>query len=199
MDTDLSQSPEIWSGKPLVSLMDHIVTTHHTFCRQEVARVGSLFKGTIAKHGKNHPELKRMEALFSAIARDLLMHLIREEQTLFPYITRVEEGVRQKTAISWPPFGTVENPIRMMVLEHDQTGEELKEIARLSNDYTPPSSGTEDYADLYDALRAFERDMREHIHAEDVLLFPRAVAMEEEACARRKPASGDKLRRLRSS
>ena len=98
MDTDLSQSPDIWSGKPLVSLMDHIVTTHHTFCRQEVARVGSLFKGVIAKHGKDHPELKRMEALFSAIARDLLM--MREEQTLFHYITRVEEGVRQKTAIS---------------------------------------------------------------------------------------------------
>jgi len=189
MDTDLSQSPDIWSGKPLVSLMDHIVTTHHTFCRQEVARVGSLFKGVIAKHGKDHPELKRMEALLSAIARDLLMHLIREEQTLFPYITRVEEAVRQKAAVSWPPFGTVENPIRMMVLEHDQTGEELKEIGRLSNDYTPPSSATEDYADLYGALRAFERDMREHIHAEDDLLFPRAIALEEEACARRKPAA----------
>jgi regulator of cell morphogenesis and NO signaling len=174
MDRDLSQSRDIWGGKPLVSLMDHIVTTHHTFCRREVARVGSLFKGVIARHGKDHPELKRMEALFSTIARDLLMHLIREEQTLFPYITRVEEAVRQKTAVSWPPFGTVENPIRMMVLEHDQTVEEL----------------TDDYADLYDALRAFDRDMREHIHAEDDLLFPRAVAMEEEACARQKPAAG---------
>jgi len=59
MDTDLSQSPDIWSGKPLVSLMDHIVTTHHTFCRQEVARVGSLFKEVIASHGKDHPELKQ--------------------------------------------------------------------------------------------------------------------------------------------
>ena len=78
----------------------------------------------------------------------------------------------------------------MMVLEHDQTGEEIKDIGKLSKDYTPPSSATEDYADLYDALRAFDRDMREHIHAEDDLLFPRAVAMEEEACARRKPAAG---------
>ena len=75
-----------------------------------------------------------MEALFSTIAKDLLMHLIKEEQTLFPYIARVEEAVQQKLAVSWPPFGTVENPIRMMVLEHDQTGEELKEIGRLSND-----------------------------------------------------------------
>jgi iron-sulfur cluster repair protein YtfE (RIC family) len=123
--------------------------THHTLCRQEVAGVGSLFNGVIARHGKDHPELKRIEALFSTITRDLLMHLIREEQTLFPYIARVEEAVRQKIAVSWPRFGTVENPIRTMVLEHDQTDEELKEIGRPSNDYTPPSTATEDYAHLY--------------------------------------------------
>ncbi len=190
MDTDLSESWENRSGLPLADLMDHIVQRHHTFCRQEVARVGALFKEVTAKHGKGHPELKRMEALFSAISKDLLMHLIKEEQTLFPYIARVEEAVQQKTAVSWPPFGTVENPIRMMVLEHDQTGEELKEMGRLSNGYTPPASVPEDYAALYDALKAFERDMLEHIHAEDDLLFPRAVAMEEEACARRKQVAG---------
>ena len=190
MDTDLSESQTNWSSRTLAGLMDHIVKKHHTFCRQEISRVGGLFKEVTARHGKDHPELKRMEALFSALAKDLLMHLIKEEETLFPYIARVEDAVQQKTAVCWPSFGTVENPIRMMVLEHDQTGEELKEMGRLSNGYTPPASAPEDYAALYDALTAFERDMREHIHAEDDLLFPRAVAMEEAACSRRKPAAG---------
>jgi hypothetical protein len=102
--------------------------------------------------------------------------------------------VRQKAAVSWPPFGTVENPIRMMVLEHDQTDEELKNIRRVSNGYTPPSDASDHCVALYDGLAAFERDMRDDIHAEDGVLFPRAVSMEEEACTKRKPAGSSCIR-----
>lgn len=182
-----SQPSESWNDKPLSNLMGHIVEKHHTFCRQELARLSSLFKEVIAKHGKDYPDLKRMEAVFAAMAKELQMHLVKEEQTLFPYIARVEEAVRENAAVSWPPFGTVENPIRMMVLEHDQTDTELKEMRRLSKGYTPPPGASEPYVALYDSLRAFELDMSEHVHAEDHLLFPRAIAVEEEACTRRRP------------
>lgn len=185
-----SQPPETWSDKTLANLTDYIVERHHSFCRQEVARLGSLFKEVTARHGKEHPELRRMEALFSSMANDLQMHLLKEERTLFPYISRVEEAVRQKATVSWPPFGTVENPIRMMVVEHDQADKEIKEISRLSNGYTPPPGVPDSYVALYDGLRAFEQDMRAHIHAEDDLLFPRAIAMEEAACSRHEPAAG---------
>jgi regulator of cell morphogenesis and NO signaling len=110
------------------------------------------------------------------------MHLLKEEQTLFPYITRVEEAVGRNNPVSWPPFGTVENPIRMMVLEHDQTDEEIKEIRKLSKEYTPPTDACDRYAALYDGLAAFDRDMHRHIDFENDLLFLRAVAMEEDAC-----------------
>ncbi len=173
-----------WNDKPLSELMGHIVERHHAFCRQEVKRVSSLFKEAIAGHGKDHPELKKMEALFAKMARDLQMHLVKEEQTLFPYIARMEEAVQQNAPISWPAFGTVENPIRMMVMEHDQTSDELYQIRRLSNNYTPPSNAPDPLPALYDGLRAFDLNMTEHTHAEDHLLFPRAIAMEERACTR---------------
>ncbi|MFN7995403.1 MAG: hemerythrin domain-containing protein [Bryobacteraceae bacterium] len=185
--SDASQSSETWNDRPLNELMNHIVTAHHAFCRHEVIRLSSLFKEVVGKHTKDYPDLKRMEALFAAMAKDLQMHLVKEEQTLFPYIARVEEAVQQNTPVSWPAFGTVENPIRMMVLEHDQTGQELSQIRRLSNGYTPPSGAPESLAALFDSLRVFDLDMNEHIHAEDHLLFPRAIAMEEQACAQRKP------------
>jgi len=177
-----------WDTMPLSSLMGHVVQTHHVFCRQEVTRLSALLKEVLDQHGKNHPELRRIQALFSKMSKDLAMHLLKEEQTLFPYIARVEEAVAQQSRVSWPPFGTVENPIRMMLLEHDQTDDELKEIRRLSNGYRPPADVYVSYAALYDGLRAFEEDMQEHIHFENDLLFPRAIAMEEEACARRKQA-----------
>lgn len=181
---------ETWSNRTLASLMNHIVESHHVFCRREVVRLGLLFKEAIEKHENNRPELKRLQALFSKVSNELSMHLLKEEQTLFPYIARVEEAVMRKAPVSWPPFGTVENPIRMMVLEHDQTDDDLKAIHKLSDDYTPPSGTGESYSALYDGLREFERDMREHIHFENDLLFPRAIAMEEEACARRKQTAG---------
>ena len=186
--SDASQYSDTWNDKPLSDLMNHIVEAHHAFCRQEVVRLSSLFKEAIAGHGKDRPELKKMEALFTRMAKDLQMHLVKEEQTLFPYIARVEEAVQQNAPVSWPPFGTVENPIRMMIFEHDQTGDELSEIRRLSNNYTPPSDTPAPLASLYDGLRAFDMDMAAHIHAEDHLLFPRAISMEEQACTRTKPA-----------
>ena len=70
----------------------------------------------------------------------------------------------------------------MMVLEHDQTDEEIKEIRKLSKEYTMPDDACDRYAALYDGLAAFDRDMQRHIDFENDLLFPRAVAMEEDAC-----------------
>jgi regulator of cell morphogenesis and NO signaling len=189
MDQDSTPGSASWNGETLASLMDYIVTRHHSFCRQEVAKLRALFHAAIASHGKDRPELKRMAALFHSLARDLEMHLVKEEQTLFPYIASVEETVSQQGKASWPRFGSVENPIQMMLLEHDQTGRELKELRRLGNQYAlPADAASEDYRALYDGLKALELDMMDHVHAEDNLLFPRAIAMEAEACSRQKPA-----------
>ena len=188
MCADSLEPPKNWNERSLASLIEHIVETHHVFCRREVVRLAPLFKEVIDMHGKDHPELKLLQTLFFKMSRDLSMHLLKEEQTLFPYITRVEEAVDRNNPVSWPPFGTVENPIRMMVLEHDQTDEEIKEIRKLSKEYTPPADACDRYTALYEGLAAFDRDMQRHIDFENNLLFSRAVAMEERACTGQKVA-----------
>lgn len=188
MSAETRELSEDWNGRSLASLIGHIVETHHAFCRGEAARLALLFKEVIGKHGKIHPELKQIHDLFFQMSRDLFMHLLKEEQTLFPYIAKVEEESAKDVSMSWPPFGTVENPIRMMVLEHVKTDDEIKQIRELSNGYTPPADAGDRYISLYDGLAAFDGDMQRHIHFEDNLLFPRAVAMEEEVCSRQKTA-----------
>jgi len=194
MSADSNPQAEDWNDKSLASLIEHIVQAHHAFCRQETARIAVLFKEAIREQGNSHPELKRIHDLFYLMSRDLLMHLLKEEQTLFPYIVKVEEAVSQDAPVSWPPFGTVENPIRMMVLEHVKTDDELNQIRDLSNNYTPPEGACNSYSSLYKSLSAFDRDMQRHIHAEDNLLFPRAVAMEEQACAEKKTTEANSTR-----
>lgn len=168
-----------WNGQPLASLMSHIVEKHHTFCRQEVARLDPLLQKVIQAHGAAHPELQQIKALFSGLSKELLMHLTKEEQTLFPYISRMEEAVTRKMPFPRPPFGTVQNPVRMMLLEHDNAGTALQKMRGLSSNYQLPADACNSYRALYDGLKSFESDMHTHVHLENNILFPRAVAMED--------------------
>lgn len=177
-----------WSGQSLASLMNHIVEKHHTFCRQEVARLEPLLDKVIQAHGAAHPELRRIKGLFLGLSKELLMHLTKEEQTLFPYISRMEQSVSQRIPFPRPAFGTVQNPVRMMVLEHDNAGAALHEMQNLSGGYQLPQDACNSYRALYDGLKSFESDMHQHVHLENNILFPRAVALEDTLVSGKKSA-----------
>jgi regulator of cell morphogenesis and NO signaling len=76
------------------------------------------------------------------------------------------------------PFGTVENPIRMMEREHREAGDELHMIRKLTRNYAAPEDGCTTYAVCMAELREFERDLHRHVHLENNVLFPRAIALE---------------------
>lgn len=163
----------------LTGLMAYIVVKHHTYCREELARLDQLLSSVARKHGDRHPELRRVQSLFAKMGNDLKLHLLKEEQTLFPMITRLEEARSRQAAPPKFPFGTIGNPIRMMILEHDTGTSELTEIRKLSSDYTVPADGDEEYSALVRALNCFEQDMKQHVYLENERLFPRAIALEQ--------------------
>ena len=105
--------------------------------------------------------------------------MFKEEQILFPYIVEMEKSALQNRPAPVAPFGTVNNPIRMMMMEHDTAGGLLRELRALSSNYTVPPDGCISYQTLYSALEAFEKDLHQHIHLENNILFPRAVEIEE--------------------
>jgi regulator of cell morphogenesis and NO signaling len=76
------------------------------------------------------------------------------------------------------PFGSVQNPVEMMMHEHDAAGEALRELRRASHGHNPPPDACGSYQALYKALAVFEADLHQHIHLENNILFPRAVEME---------------------
>lgn len=168
-----------WRARSMADLMNYIVEKHHTFCREEVSRIEALLQKVTEVHGAAHSELRRIQAVFSGLSKELLMHLVKEEQTLFPYINRMEEAKTQGVPFPRPPFGTVQNPVQMMVLEHDSAGAALHEIRAVSRNYELPPDACGSFRALYEALCAFEGDMHRHVHLENNVLFPRAVAMEQ--------------------
>lgn len=175
---------EEWNEASLSNLMKHIVEKHHAYCREELQRLEPLLVRVTRKHGERHPELRRIQSLFLKMGNDLKQHLLKEEQTLFPMITRMEEARTRQTAFPRFPFGTIANPIRMMVLEHDIGNRELDEIRKLSSNYQVPSEEDADYQELMQRLKDFEQDMKQHALLEDKQLFPRAVALEDDVAAK---------------
>jgi regulator of cell morphogenesis and NO signaling len=184
-----NQPTQDWQKATLTSLLTHIVEIHHIFTRKELERLEALTNKVYAVHGQNHPELGRLQTLFQTIKADLLPHMLKEEQVLFPYIANLEQAISHEASLERPFFGTVQNPVRMMMYEHDAAGEILSEIREVTNNYTVPPETCISYQTLYQALQNLESDLHQHIHLENNLLFPRAIELENRIRATAEKAS----------
>lgn len=167
-------SPEFALGA-LAGLITHIVEVHHEFTRDELVRIDKLLTKVCERHGTNHTELFEIQAAFRDLAADLGPHMQKEEVILFPYIRAIERAATTGRAAPPAPFGTVQNPIRMMAFEHDRAGELLSKMRTLSNGYRTPDDGCVTFHTLYQALEGLEKDLHQHIHLENNVLFPRAL------------------------
>lgn len=160
----------------LTSMAADIVSMYHVYTREELQTLEPLAQKVLGVHGDRRPELKDVLALVYALRDDMLPHMLKEEQILFPYVTQMEEGNAPT-----PFFGTVKNPVRKMMAEHDRVGELLAQLRVVTGDYAPPESACFSYRELYRRLSDFEQRTHEHIHIENNLYFPRAVALEDQA------------------
>jgi regulator of cell morphogenesis and NO signaling len=155
-----------------VALIEHILATHHRYLHEELPLLVALADKVRDVHGSRHPELERVAALVHEIRDDLDPHLAREENVLFPAIGDWADGQRSF------PFGTLSNPVRVMMLEHDRAGELLEELRAVTSGYTPPEDGCASYRTLYARLEHLEADTHRHVHLENNVLFPAVTADE---------------------
>ncbi|HYX30506.1 MAG TPA: iron-sulfur cluster repair di-iron protein [Pyrinomonadaceae bacterium] len=159
-------------------LITYILDKHHVYTRDEMTRLEALVEKVVNAHGANHSELMSIRDLLQQLFAELKGHMFKEEQILFPFIVELEQSVAQQRPAPFAPFGTVNNPIRMMRLEHDNAGEILRELRKLSRDYRVPANACMSYETLYKALEAFEQDLHQHIHLENNILFPKTLNLE---------------------
>jgi regulator of cell morphogenesis and NO signaling len=169
-DTDVTQ----WR---LDRLVDHIVSTHHEYVRSSMPTIRRYLARLVEVHGARHPELARVAAYFDMVVGDLAQHLLKEEQVLFPYVRELAMTAAGGRHVP-SPFGTVENPIRMMEREHREVADELRTIRELTHGYVAPDDGCATYAACMEELQRFELDLHRHVHLENNVLFPKAIALE---------------------
>lgn len=167
----------------LGALIDHIEKKHHAFLREELPRLESLLQKVVAAHGVRHPELLDLQRTFRTMHEELLSHLWKEENVLFPMVRKLEAARGQGETLPSFHCGSVQNPIRVMFQEHQDVGDGLRDVRRLTNGFTPPADACPTYRVLLERLHELELDLHVHIHQENNVLFPRAVQLEAEFAA----------------
>lgn len=163
-----------WNRAPMSDLADHIVAVHHAYLRRELPRLADLMEKVVAAHGARHPDLGAVHATLLSLKAELESHMLKEEKVLFPIIKQLE------TATTLPSFhcGSVNNPILVMEHEHEDAGTALAQLRAWTGGYQAPEDACNTYRAALAGLAELEADLHRHIHKENEILFPRALAAE---------------------
>lgn len=178
LDTNTSKSYN-YDKWELDFLIDHIVNIHHAYVEESIPILLQYANKVAKVHGHHYTELIKINNLVEAVVNELSAHMKKEELILFPYIKQQVKALKEGVKPSPPHFGSVNNPINMMLEEHETAGDIFKEIASLSNNYTPPEEACNTFRALYSKLEEFEQDLHQHIHLENNILFPKAIQLEQ--------------------
>ncbi|MGE0444276.1 MAG: iron-sulfur cluster repair di-iron protein [Vicinamibacterales bacterium] len=157
-----------WRQAPLADIIDFIVATYHNPLREELPRLETMAAKVLKVHGaKDESTLSRIDAIVRELSADLIQHMWKEEQVLFPVIRAGEAGTA--------PMMPIGQPIAVMEHEHDRAGELLAELSRITAGYAVPGWACATARALYQGLAEFESTMHLHVHLENNVLFPRAL------------------------
>ena len=176
---DVSGGPgdRAWLDMQAGPLAAHIESTHHRYLHEEMPRLDALAEKVASVHGERHPELRTLLETYRELTADLQPHLVKEERVLFPMIQQLQDSQGSGTT---PEFhcGSLQNPISVMLAEHDTAGELLARMRQLSAGYEVPADACASYTALYEGLSELEADTHLHIHKENNVMFPMVLRME---------------------
>lgn len=162
-----------WHLMSLKDITDHIIDQYHRSLDEELPRLGQMMDKVSSVYGQRYPWLAEAAAAFSAIRGTLVPHMTREEQVLFPFLSVLDQPPPTATLFSLP-FASIDAPLDGNVAEHETVGAHLATLRRLTADYTPPTDACNTFRGLLHGLAELERDLHEHVHIENNILFSRA-------------------------
>jgi len=160
-----------WTKASFSDLIDHVINTHHAYLNQELPKLSELTRKIYRVHGADHTELSNVYKLFHTLKMELEQHLIKEEEIVFPLIKKYEanpsDELLEKTL----------NVITELEGEHEEAGNVLKELRKITNGYKMPRDGCQSYDLTFKGLELLESDTFQHIHLENNIMFPRLAAL----------------------
>jgi len=187
VEEELREADRIPSSRPLPYndweldfLSDYIVNTHHAYVQKNLPDIRAYAEKVARVHGGRHPELLDLRQIVEQVYHEMSSHMAKEENVLFPYIKKMAAAKKNNQLVGGIHFGTVQNPVNMMEMEHESVGNELARLRSLTNNYALPPDACASYSLLYRLLNEFEEDLHLHVHLENNILFPKAIQLEKQ-------------------
>ena len=141
-------------------LIDYIYDTHHIKERKLLAEIDELMNKVLLAHYEHHLEqLIPLHGLFSDLRKELQQHFAKEEKLIFPYMKKHYRDIGD------------DKYVKELEDEHEAAGEIIKEIEKITNDFTPPEDGCASYRLTFQKLQELIKDIYIHIFTENSLLF----------------------------
>lgn len=162
-------------------LIDYIINIHHQYLKRSMPEIKEQLVGFKEKHITSFPELQQIEHLYNGFMQEMIPHLIHEEEIIFPYIRQLAHAHRDKEPYGALLIRTLGKPIEaVMNNEHESTGQMLRSMRKLTNNYSIPAGSCANHQVTFSFLKELDNDLVQHTHLENNILFPRAIAMEKE-------------------
>jgi regulator of cell morphogenesis and NO signaling len=162
----------------LDDLVDHIMNTHHAYLKANYPLILKLID-KLDFTTQNH-SIREIKILFTEFTDDLAIHLVKEEEVLFPYFKKLAESKSIGSKVEPSTFGTLTRPIEMMEEDHDDSHDIMDKIRELTDNFTAPENAEPSIHFLYFKLKEFDADLETHHELEDKLLFTKASVLEKE-------------------
>lgn len=156
------------------ALAHDIVDTHHAYMWEEMPRLQELVDLVAKVHGDAHPELAEVKTTYTEAVAALDPHMTMEERVVFPAISRMEKTQAPAAA------GSFAEPIQQLRDEHEVVGQLFAKLRELTGGYAVPADACTSYTLMLTGLEHMERDLHEHIHKENNILFPRVLELEQQ-------------------
>lgn len=165
-----SDSAVNWDRMSIKEIVEHIVSTYHTYAKQELQRISQLLEKLNTKHGQRYPYISELQNVFANMKDSLLDHMKEEEQIVFPLMVNLTTNKESCQ-------GELKKHLESLDNDHLETGKALERIKELTHDYTPPADACMTHIVMLNSLAHLERNLHEHIHKENQILFPHVKAM----------------------
>lgn len=168
----LNETRVDWENISDRELIDHIIHKHHSYLNEELPSLTPYVTRLLRVHGAAQPHLAQIHRLFNELKVELEQHLIQEETEDFPLILEIEQNRTDEN------IAKLKKVVENLESDHNHAGDLLKEIREVTNNFTPPENACGTYRLVYQRLEDLESNMFEHIHLENNILFPRALAQQ---------------------
>ena len=162
-------------------LADYILNVHHRYLNKALPEIKEQTATFLDGHRKKYPELEELEVIIKKFLREIPPHMKQEEEIFFPYIKQIYYAHKNRESYARLLIRTLRKPLEeVMQKEHETTGANLHRLRQITNHYIPPENACLAHKVTFAKLKELDQDLVQHIHLESNILFPKAIAMEQE-------------------